>query len=106
MLKFISIIFQLLILIVLVLLITNNSFLISFEINDLIYSISSPFLLIFILLFFVFIFLIQSIFFKVKFKFLNFKTQNKIKNKEKGYNSFVNGMIALANKDFSNHKIF
>ena len=98
--KFISIIFQLSILLVIVLFIANNSFVISFEINDLIYSISSSFLFIFILLFIVFIFLIQSIFFKTKYKLLNYKVKNKIKNKEKSYDSFVNGMIALANKDF------
>ena len=80
--------------------IINNSFLVSFEFSDLIYSVSSSFFFIFILLFVVFIFLIQSIFFKIKFKFLNYKVKNKIKIKEKGYNSFVNGMIALADKDF------
>ena len=100
MLKLITIIFQLSLLLILVLLIVNNSFLISFEINDLIYSVSSSFLFIFILLFLVVIFLIQSIFFKIKFKFLNYKARNKIRNKEKGYDSFVKGMIALANKDF------
>ena len=100
MLKFISIILQLSILLILVLFIANNSFVISFEINDLIYSTSSSFLIFVILLFFILIFLIQSFFLKIKFKFLNYKVKNKIKYKEKGYDSFVNGMIALANKDF------
>ena len=98
--KFISIIFQLSIILVIVLFIANNSFLISFEINDLIYSISSPFLFYFILLFIIFVFLIQLVFFRIKYKFLNYKVKNMIKNKNRGYNSFVNGMIALANKDF------
>ena len=98
--KLISIIFQLSILLIIVLFVANNSFLISFEINDLIYSISSSFLFYFILLFIVLIFLIQSIVFKIKYKILNYKVKNKIKNKEKVYDYFVNGMIALANKDF------
>ena len=78
----------------------NNSFVISFEINDLIYSVSSSFFLILFLILFFLIFIIQSFYFKTKYKFSKFKFNKKVRIKEKGYNSFVNGMIALANKDY------
>ena len=100
MLKFFLIIFQLIILTSLVLLVINNSFIISFEIKDYIYSISSSYLFIFLLIFFALIFLIQNFYFKIRFNFFKFKTSNKVRKKEKGYNSFVNGMIAIANKDY------
>ena len=39
-------------------------------------------------------------YFKAKFSFNVFRINKKIKFKEKGYNAFVDGMIALSNKDY------
>ena len=98
--KFLTISLQIILVILIALVILNYSFVISFEINDFIYSIPSTFLFVFLLIFFLLIFLIQSLYFKTKFKFSNYKVNKIIQKKEKGYNAFVNGMIALANRDF------
>lgn len=93
---------QLLLVLLATLLITRNSYLISIEIGDLIYSISSSYLFILILTIFLIIFLIQSFYFKAKFRYNQYKINKFLKNKNKGYSFFVNGMIALANKDYKN----
>ena len=100
MVRFIFIAIQIIFILIVVLFLTSNEFIISFEINDFIYSISSSYFFVFLLLVFILIFLTQSLYFKSKFRFSKFKISQKIKLKEKGYNSFVSGMLALANKDF------
>ncbi len=80
--------------------IIQNSFNISFAIKDFIYSISSIYIFIFILILFVFIFFIQTFYFKTKFRFSKHKVDKKFQNKEKGHEAFVDGMIAIANKDY------
>ena len=91
---------QIIIFILLSFWIVNNSFLISFEIGDLIYSLSSVTILIFLFVFLLIIFIVQTTYFRTKFQFLKFKLKNNINKKERGFNAFVNSMIALANKDF------
>ena len=98
--KILSILVQTSIILILVLVVFNNSFIISFEIKDFIYSISSTYIFIPLLIFFVLIFLLQTFYFKTKFSFSKFIAIKKLQNKEKGYNAFVSGMIALANKDY------
>ena len=98
--RILSITVQTSIILILVLAVFNNSFIISFEIKDFIYSVSSTYIFIFLLIFFVVIFLLQTFYFKTKFGFSKFRVLKKIQNKEKGYNAFVSGMIALANKDY------
>ena len=98
--KILSITVQTSIILILVLVVFNNSFIISFEIKDFIYSISSTYIFIPLLIFFVLIFLLQTFYFKTKFSFSKFIAIKKLQNKEKGYNAFVSGMIALANKDY------
>ena len=98
--KIFSLTVQTSIILILVLVIFNNSFVISFEIKDFIYSVSSTYIFIFLLIFFIAIFLLQTFYFKTKFVFSKFIVLKKIKNKEKGYNAFISGMIALANKDY------
>ena len=95
-----SITVQTSIILILVLAVFNNSFIISFEIKDFIYSVSSTYIFIPLLIFFVLIFLLQTFYFKTKFSFSKFIAIKKLQNKEKGYNAFVSGMIALANKDY------
>jgi len=98
--RILSITVQTSIILILVLAVFNNSFIISFEIKDFIYSVSSTYIFIPLLIFFVLIFLLQTFYFKTKFSFSKFIVIKKLQNKEKGYNAFVSGMIALANKDY------
>jgi len=98
--RVLSITVQTSIILILVLAVFNNSFIISFEIKDFIYSVSSTYIFIPLLIFFVLIFLLQTFYFKTKFSFSKFIAIKKLQNKEKGYNAFVSGMIALANKDY------
>ena len=98
--RILSITVQTSIILILVLAVFNNSFIISFEIKDFIYSVSSTYIFIPLLIFLVLIFLLQTFYFKTKFSFSKFIAIKKLQNKEKGYNAFVSGMIALANKDY------
>ena len=98
--RILSITIQTSIILILVLAVFNNSFIISFEIKDFIYSVSSTYIFIPLLIFFVLIFLLQTFYFKTKFSFSKFIAIKKLQNKEKGYNAFVSGVIALANKDY------
>ncbi len=100
MLKFLSISLQIILILLIVLLIFNYSFLVSIEISDFIYSVSSAYIIVVLLFFLLLIFLLQSFYFKTKFKFSKYKVNRIVQNKERGYNAFVNGMIALANRDF------
>ena len=67
--KIFSLTVQTSIILILVLIILNNSFVVSFEIKDFIYSVSSTYIFIFLLIFFVVIFLLQTFYFKTKFGF-------------------------------------
>ena len=98
--KFIFIVIQLILITLLFSFLINNNFIISFEIKDLIFSVSSEYIFIFLLVVFILVFIFQSFYFKSKYQITKYLIFNKIKKKEKGYTSFVKGMFALANKDF------
>jgi HemY protein len=98
--KFFIITIQIILVLLVSSFIIQNSFIVSFAIKDFIYSISSTYIFVFILILLVFIFLIQTFYFKTKFKFSNYRVNKKIQNKEKGHEAFVDGMIAIANKDY------
>ena len=98
--KFFFNIIRLVLLIIVSLFIINNSFIISLEISDYIFTISSTYVFIALLLFLIFIFFFQTIYFKSKFKYQKFKITKNINNKQKGYDAFVSGMISIANKDY------
>ena len=98
--RLIFIIIQFFLVAFLILFIINYKFVISFEIKDFIYSFSSSYFFLFIFLLFFIVYLLQTFYFKIKFNFNRYKINRKIINKEKGYDAFVNGMIALANKDY------
>lgn len=100
MIKFFVIIIQVILVLFVSSFILQNSFIVSFAIKDFIYSVSSTYVFVFILILFVFIFFIQTFYFKTKFKFSNYRVNKKIQNKEKGHEAFVDGMIAIANKDY------
>ncbi len=98
--KFLLVSLQIFIILVLIIFVINKSFLISAEINDYIYSIKSEYIFLIFLILFIIIFLIQNYYLKIKYGFKQFITNKNFKRKEKGYNAFIEGMIALANKDF------
>ena len=105
MLKIILLSIQILIILFFVLFIVNNQFLISFEINDLIYSLSSSYVFGFCLFLFVLIFSIQTFYFKIINRFNKYQLK-RLQNKEKkGYNLFTRGMVAIANKDYKKASI-
>ena len=87
--RFIFVIIQLILIILLFSFLINYNFIISFEIKDLIYSVSSEYIFIFLLIIFFVVFLFQSLYFKTKYQFTKFLISNKIKKKEKGYMSFI-----------------
>ena len=100
MIKIFSLTFQILLILFIVLLVVNNSFIVSFEINDFIYSFPSPYFLGFLLFLFVTIFIIQSIYFKINNKINRYRTIRLLENQKKGYDYFTRGMVAIANKDY------
>ena len=100
MVKFFVIIIQIILVLFASSFIIQNSFIISFAIKDFIYSVSSTYIFIFILILFLFIFFIQTFYFKTKFRFSKHRVDKKFQNKEKGHEAFVDGVIAIANKDY------
>jgi HemY protein len=98
--KFFVIIIQIILVLFVSSFLIQNSFIVSLSIKDFIYSISSTYIFVFILILFIFIFFIQTFYFKTKFKFSKHGVNKKIQNKEKGHEAFVDGMIAIANKDY------
>ena len=100
MLKIFSIIVQIIFTLSIILLLFNYAFIITFEINDFQYSVSSAYFFISLLIIFFIIFLCQNYFLKIKFKILKYKLNKNIGIQEKGYDSFLNGMIAISNKDY------
>ena len=99
MLKLIGFVIQILIILVLVVFLTSNKFLISFDIGEYKYSFSSNMFVGLIILFFSFSYLIFYLFFKTRFNFQKYLQTQKLKKIEKGYSYFVQAMIAIANKD-------
>jgi HemY protein len=98
--RFIFLILQIAIILSLSIFVINNSLNISIELNDFIYSISSSYIILILLFVFLILFLIQSFYFNTKFNIRKYKFNKLIDNKEKGYNFFVSGVIALANQDY------
>jgi len=90
---------QLLVLILIISHIFSNPFVVSFDIENLKYTFSSNFFIGLIILFIFLIIFVFYIFFRSRISFSKFLLKNKYKKIEKGYNYFVDGMIALANKD-------
>ena len=81
MINFIIKLVQIILLLIIILLAINYSFVVSIEIQDFIYSIPSTYFLIGFLIFFFIIFLLQSLYFKLKFNLSKYRV-NKV-NKDK-----------------------
>ncbi|MBT4645530.1 MAG: hypothetical protein HOC10_03405 [Pelagibacteraceae bacterium] len=99
MLRFLIISLQLILLLSITFFLISNSFNISFDIGDLSYNFSSNLLVIaFVILIFIVV-LINFIYFKTKFVFQKYSYVKKLTRTQKGYDFFVESMIALLNKD-------
>ena len=99
MLRFFIISSQLILLLSITIFLVSNSFNISFDIGDLSYNFSSNLLVVALVILIVLVVLINFIYFKTKFIFQKFSYIKKFERTQKGYDFFVESMIALFNKD-------
>ena len=99
MLRFLILSLQLILLLSITIFLVSNSFNISFDIGDLSYNFSSNLLVIALVVLILLVFLINFIYFKTKFVFQKYSYVKKFERKQKGYDFFVESMIALLNKD-------
>ncbi|MDB4860161.1 hypothetical protein OAI01_01220 [Alphaproteobacteria bacterium] len=99
MLRFLIISIQLLFLLTITIFLVSNSFNISFDIGDLSYNFSSNLLVIALVILILLVILINFIYFKTKFVFQKYSYVKKFERTQKGYDFFVESMIALLNKD-------
>ena len=99
MLKFLIISLQLILLLSITIFLVSNSFNISFDICDLSYNFSSNLLVIALVVLILLVVLINFIYFKTKFVFQKYSYNKKVERTKKGYDFFVESMIALHNKD-------
>ena len=99
MLRFLIISLQLILILSITIFLISNSFNISFDIGDLSYSFSSNLLVIALVIFTLLVVLINFIYFKTKFIFQKYSYIKKFERTQKGYDFFVESMIALFNKD-------
>jgi len=99
MLRFLIISLQLILLLSITIFLVSNSFNISFDIGDLSYNFSSNLLVIVFVFLILVVVLINFIYFKTKFVFQKYSYVKKFTRAQKGYDYFVESMIALLNKD-------
>ena len=97
--RFIIISVQLIFLLILSFFLISNSFNISFDIGDLSYNFSSNLLVISLIFLILIIVLLNFIYFKTKFIFQKYSYTKKFSKTQRGYDFFVEAMIALSNKD-------
>ena len=97
--RFVLISIQLIILLLVTFFLVSNSFNISFDIGDLSYNFNSNFLVGLLVIFILTIVLINFVYFKTKFVFQKYSYVKKLKKTQKGYDYFVEAMIALLNND-------
>ena len=102
MVKFLFLLFQLFILIFLTTYFISNSFIVTFDINELQYTFSSNLLLFLIILIILAAFIIQFFYFKSRYNLQKYFLLKNNKKLKKGYSYFVEAMIDLANKDKKN----
>ena len=101
MVKYLVLFLQLFVLIFLASYLTTNSFIVTFDIKITI-CFSSNLFLFFGILLFICIFIIQFFYFKSRYNLQKYFLLKKNKKLQKGYEYFVEAMIALANKDKKN----
>ena len=101
MIKYLFIFFQFIFLLIIASWAIKNSQPVSFTFNDYIVSTSTSVLIIGLLLIILLSLILQKFIFFIKQVILNYNFKNERSKYEKGYSSFLKGMIALANKDYS-----
>ena len=99
MLRFFIISLQLILLLSITIFLVSNSFNISFDIGDLSYNFSSNLLVIAVVILTLLVVLMNFIYFKTKFVFQKYSYTKRFERTQKGYDFFVESMIALVNKD-------
>ena len=99
MLRFLIISLQLILLLSISFLLITNSFNISFDIGDYSYNFNSNLLVISFVTLILIVVLFNFIYFKTKFIFHKYSYDKKLARSQKGYDFFVESMIALLNKD-------
>jgi len=99
MLRFVIISLQLITLLSITIFLVSNSFNISFDIGDLSYNFNSNLFVIALIIIILLVVLINFIYFKTKFVFQKYSYIKKFKRTQRGYEFFVESMIALLNKD-------
>jgi len=97
--RFLIMSLQLIVLLSITIFLVSNSFNISFDIGDLSYRFSSNLLVIAIAILILLVVLINFIYFKTKFIFQKYSYIKKFERTQRGYDFFVESMIALLNKD-------
>ena len=102
MIRLVIFLIQISIIIGIVSIVISNTFVVSFDIGEYQYSFSSNLFFSLIAFLLVILYIIQYIFFKTRFSFQRYLFVQKYKRLQKGYNYFVDAMIAIANKD---HKL-
>ena len=102
MVKFLLLLIQFFVLIFFVAYFSTNSFLVTFEIQDLLYTFSSNLLLFFAILMILSTFVVLFFYFKTRYKLQKYFLLKDKKNLQKGYGYFAEAMISLANKDKKN----
>ena len=101
MIKYLFIFFQFIVLLIIASWAIKNSQPVSFTFNDFIVSTSTSVLIIGLLLIILLSLILQKFIFFIKQVILNYNFKNERSKYEKGYSSFLKGMIALANKEYS-----
>ena len=99
MLRFLIILLQFILLLSVTFFLISNAFNISFDIGDLTYNFSSNLLVITFIILILIVVLMNFIYFKTKFIFQKYSYDKKLTRTQKGYDFFVESMIALLNKD-------
>jgi len=99
MLRFFIISLQLILLLSITIFLVSNSFNISFDIGDLSYNFSSNLLVIAVVILILIVVLMNFFYFKTKFVFQKYSYTKNFERTQKGYDFFVESMIALLNKD-------
>ena len=99
MLRFFIITLQLILLLSITIFLVSNSFNISFDIGDLSYNFSSNLLVIALVILILLVVLMNFIYFKTNFVLQKYSYTKKFERTQRGYDFFVESMIALLNKD-------
>jgi HemY protein len=99
MLRFFIISLQLILILSITIFLVSNSFNISFDIGDFSYNFSSNLLVIAVVILILLVVLMNFIYFKTKFVFQKYSYTKRFEKTQKGYDFFVESMIALLNKD-------